>query len=749
MLFQNALIWNSEQLVFTLRGLPLNSLLQRSVVMSNSLVIVESPAKSKTLGKFLGADYDVCASMGHIIDLPSNNMGVDIEKRFNPKYVVIPARKKILSELKKRAKKKSFIYLATDPDREGEAISWHLARELRTKEAKFLRVEFHEITKSAIQNAFMSPREIDMNKVDAQQARRILDRIVGYNLSPLLWQKVGRGLSAGRVQSVALRLIVEREREIKAFVFQEYWEIEADLKKLNGIDLFKAKLNSIDGKKPEIAVQNEVDKLVDLIKKNEFIVDSVKEQKKDKVPPQPYTTSKLQQDAFNKLRFQASRTMKLAQELYEGLDIGEEGTTGLITYMRTDSIRISDEAKDEVKKYILSEYGNDYVSNFSHKKRTKQKTQDAHEAIRPTSVNRTPDDIKQYLSPAQYKLYLLIWKRFVQSEMAKAQIMAKTIDIRVETKADIADICMFRSSGSKIIFDGFTRLNGNENEEEFNFPHLEKDEKLQLIELIPSQHFTKPPARFSDASLVKELEDKGIGRPSTYAPTIATIAARHYVQRKEGYLHPTDVGIVVTDLLVKHFPNILNVNFTAEMEDELDKVEEGGLNWVKVLEDFYKEFEKTFSKAKIQMEDIKKISEKTDFKCELCNRTMLFRWSRRGTFLGCSGFPRCKNTKPAKKNDDGVIEIIKNELTDEVCDKCGMKMVIKYFAKGRFMSCSGYPKCKNAKPILTGVKCLAEGCNGDLLERAYKGRIFYGCSNYPNCKYTARKLPLSLGQDTT
>ncbi|MFH1644931.1 MAG: type I DNA topoisomerase, partial [Candidatus Omnitrophota bacterium] len=390
--------------------------------MKKSLVIVESPAKSKTLGKFLGADYEVCASMGHLIDLPSNNMGVDIEKKFAPNYVVIPARRKLMAELRKKAKKKTSIYLATDPDREGEAISWHLARELKNKEAKCLRVEFHEITKSAIQNAFKSPREIDMGKVDAQQARRILDRIVGYNLSPLLWQKVGKGLSAGRVQSVALRLIVEREREIKAFIPQEYWEIEADLKKLKGTEIFKAKLNAIDGKKPEMAVQDEVDKLVSLIKENDFVVDSVKEQKKTKMPPQPYTTSKMQQDAFNKLRFQASRTMKLAQQLYEGLDIGEEGATGLITYMRTDSIRISDEAKTEVKKYILSKYGEDYVSNVSHKKKTKQKTQDAHEAIRPTSVERTPDEMKQYLNPSQHKLYSLIWKRFVQSEMAKAQI---------------------------------------------------------------------------------------------------------------------------------------------------------------------------------------------------------------------------------------------------------------------------------------------------------------------------------------
>ncbi|MFH1644864.1 MAG: DNA topoisomerase, partial [Candidatus Omnitrophota bacterium] len=328
----------------------------------------------------------------------------------------------------------------------------------------------------------------------------------------------------------------------------------------------------------------------------------------------------------------------------------------------------------------------------------------------------------------------------------KAQIKIKTVDIRVETKADIADICMFRSSGSKVVFDGFMRLNMDEKEDGFKFPNLEKEEKLQLVELIPSQHFTKPPARFSDASLVKALEEEGIGRPSTYAPTIATIVARHYMERKEGYFHPTDVGMVVTDLLVKHFPNILNVNFTAEMEDELDKVEEGALDWVKVLEDFYKEFEKTFSKAKVEMEDVKKIAERTSFKCELCKKTMLFRWSRRGTFLGCSGFPRCKNTKPARKNDDGVIEIIQDELTDEVCDKCGKKMVIKHSAKGRFMSCSGYPDCKNAKPIPTGVKCPTEGCDGDLLERAYRGRIFYGCSNYPNCKYTTRKLPEKSGE---
>lgn len=711
--------------------------------MEKSLVIVESPAKSKTLMKFLGEDFETASSMGHLIDLPHSSMGVDIEDNFKPKYVVVPSRKKILMGLKHISKDKSRIYLATDPDREGEAISWHLWRELASDEKKFLRVEFHEITKPAIDVAFKNPRDIDMNRVNAQQARRILDRIVGYNLSPLLWEKVGRGLSAGRVQSVALRLIVEREKKINAFTPQEYWEIEAELKKYSDPLKFDALLDKIDAKKPQIKTKDETDRLVDILKKRDFVVISLKEAKKVRVPPPAYTTSKLQQDAFNKLRFSAGKTMRLAQQLYEGLELGKEGSVGLITYMRTDSTRVAEEAQNMARDYILKNFGQRYFPKQPHKvRKTKQKTQEAHEAIRPTSVYRLPDDIKKYLSTDQFKLYELIWKRFLQSLMSSAIFKTKTVDISAKDMSEGGDRYIFRSTGSEILFDGFLRLNdGTQQDGSGNIPALSQGERLDLIRLIPSQHFTKPPARFSDASLVKELEEKGIGRPSTYAPIISTIVERYYAERKSGYFYPTELGIVVTELLVKHFPDILNVSFTAEMEDELDKVEEGTMDWVEVLRNFYSPFAKSLSHAHIKMEDLKSHKIPTDYKCELCGKPMVFRWSKRGTFLGCSAFPKCKNTKPAERTKDGKIELLEVETTDQICDKCGKPMVVKYSRRGKFLSCSDYPRCKNAKSFPTGVKCPQPGCGGELTERYSKRGPFYGCSNYPNCRYTARKLP--------
>ncbi|NQT90828.1 MAG: type I DNA topoisomerase [Candidatus Omnitrophica bacterium] len=711
--------------------------------MKKSLVIVESPAKCRTLLKFLGKGYDVTSSMGHLIDLPSSGMGVDIENNFKPKYVVIPSRKKILSDLKKKAKGKAVIYLATDPDREGEAISWHLMRELVAPGKKGMRVEFHEITKSAIEAAFKSPRDIDINKVNAQQARRILDRVVGYSLSPLLWEKVGRGLSAGRVQSVALRLIVEREDEINAFKAKEYWEIEAELAKLKSPSRFIAKLAQIEGKKPRIDSKEAADELVSILEKRDFVVSGLKEQKKLRRPSAPYITSTMQQEAFNKLRFSASRTMRVAQQLYEGLDLGEEGSTGLITYMRTDSTRVAKEAQAQAIGYITKSFGKEYIcKNPPKPKASKQKTQEAHEAIRPTSVYNSPDKIKKYLAPDQFKLYELIWRRFLQSFMAQAAFKIKTVDIIAEDKAKKDKKYLFRVSGSELAFDGFLRLNDNaESDDKINIPALTVGELLELMKLLPSQHFTKPPARFSDASLVKELEEKGIGRPSTYAPIIYTIVQRHYVERRNGYYYPTEVGIVVTRLLVKHFPDILNVSFTAGMEDELDKVEEGVMEWPDVLKDFYEPFAKDLSQAHVKMEDMKQQKTPTDYKCDLCGKSMLFRWSRRGTFLGCSGFPKCKNSKPAKRTEDGKIELIEAEGTDEICDKCNKPMVVKYSRRGRFLSCSDYPTCKNAKPFSTKVACPQPGCNGKLLERYSTRGPFYGCSNYPDCRFTSRKLP--------
>ena len=711
--------------------------------MKKALVIVESPAKSKILAKFLGENYDIASSMGHIIDLPSSGMGVDIKNDFKPKYVVLPLRKKIMQELKNKAKGKEIIYLATDPDREGEAISWHLERELVSCQQKALRVEFHEITKQAIEYAFKNPRSIDINKVNAQQARRVLDRVVGYNLSPLLWEKVGRGLSAGRVQSVALRLIVEREQAINSFKSQEYWELEAELKKQGdkAALVFVAKLASIDNKKPKIDDKKSSDYIVSGLLNTDFKVSQVKEQKKTRKPLPPYTTSTMQQDAFNKLRFSASKTMRVAQQLYEGLELGEQEATGLITYMRTDSLNVSKEARVQATDYIGRHFGKEYIPKSPVLfKKTGQKTQDAHEAIRPTSVKLSPDIIRKHLSSEQFKLYELVWKRFLQSQMPPALFNVQTVDIiAIETNGQKK--CLFRSSVSNILFDGFLKLDGAEDKKIQNVPHLSKDESLVLVKLLPSQHFTKPPARYSDASLVKELEEKGIGRPSTYAPTISTIVGRHYVERRAGYFYPTEVGIVVTELLVRHFPDILNVSFTAQMEAELDKVEVGEMDWVKVLSDFYKPFAKDMSLAQVEMKDMKKEKIITDYKCQICGKAMLFRWSRRGAFLGCSGFPKCKNSRPARKTEDGKIELVEVETIDKLCDKCDKPMMVKYYNRGRFLSCSDYPRCRNTKPYPTGVKCPQPECDGELVERSSKRGPFYGCSKYPDCKYTSRKLP--------
>jgi DNA topoisomerase I len=719
--------------------------------MKKALVIVESPAKSKTLSRFLGGNYDIASSMGHIIDLPSSGMGVDIQNRFKPQYIILPARKKIMQELKSRAKGKGIIYLATDPDREGEAISWHLERELVSRGQKALRVEFHEITKKAIEHAFKNPRCLDINKINAQQARRVLDRIVGYNLSPLLWEKVGRGLSAGRVQSVALRLIVEREQEINAFRSQEYWELEAGFKKQDeeAAPVFIARLASIDDKKPRISDKEGADNIIKGLLKSDFKVSGIREQKKTRRPLPPYTTSTMQQDAFNKLRFSASRTMRVAQQLYEGLELEDSDTTGLITYMRTDSLNISKEARENAADYISKHFGKEYMPRHPLQfKGSTQKTQDAHEAIRPTSVYLSPETLKRHLSPEQFKLYELVWKRFLQSQMTPALFNVQTVDITaIETSAHKR--CVFRSSVSNILFDGFLILSDIEAKNQLgsvtkpvqDVPHLSKNEALALVRLMPMQHFTKPPARYSDASLVKELEEKGIGRPSTYAPTISTITGRHYVQRRAGYFHPTEVGIVVTGLLVKHFPDILNVSFTARMETELDKVEAGEMDWVEALKDFYKPFAKDMSSAQVEMKDMKKEKIITDYKCQLCGKPMLFRWSRRGTFLGCSGFPKCKYSRPAKRTEDGKIELVEVETIDKVCDKCGKPMMVKYYNRGRFLSCSDYPKCRHTEPYPTGVKCPQAGCDGELVERSSRRGPFYGCSKYPDCKYTSRKLP--------
>ncbi len=667
---------------------------------TKSLVIVESPAKANTISKLLGNNYRVSSSMGHIMDLPKERMGVEIEKDFQPQYTIIPGKRKIVSQLKKEAATVNTIYLAPDPDREGEAISWHLFN-LLGKDKRVFRVIFHEITRYALVEAFKNPGNIDLKKVDAQIARRILDRIVGYSLSPLLWRKVGRGLSAGRVQSVAVRLIVEREREIKAFVPQEYWEIEAELQKLQTTDFrpettghrpeelkFIAKLEKIEGKKPEIKNKQAAEAIVQEIRPLTFIVSDIQKKEKKRFPQAPFTTSKLQQEAFNKLHFPAQKTMRIAQQLYEGLEIGKEGSVGLITYMRTDSVLISDEAMKEVRIYISDNFGKEFLPETPNRYKSKKLAQEAHEAIRPTLPLRRPETLRDFLNSDQLKLYTLIWNKFLASQMNPAIFLNTTVDISATAKF------LFRASGSILLFPGFLTIYNLEEEDEeekpIQIPELTKDEVLKLLDLIPSQHFTKPPSRYTDASLVKALEEYGIGRPSTYAPIIQTIVTRTYVKRQGGYFIPTELGSVVTELLMNSFPKILDLEFTAKMEEELDEIEEGKQEWTNVLHRFYNPFKADLAAANVNMKKIK--TEQTP--------------------------------------------------TSEVCNVCGRPMVIKWGRHGRFLSCSGFPKCKNAKPISTGVKCPQEDCDGELIERRAKtGRTFYGCTNYPKCKFLSRRLP--------
>lgn len=649
-----------------------------------ALVIVESPAKCKTINKYLGPGYEVAASMGHVIDLPKSKMGINIEKDFQPQYIVVKDRKKTLSELKKRAKSKAEIYLACDPDREGEAISWHLQNELGAGK-KVARVVFNEITKEAVLEAFKHPHQIDMNLVGAQQARRVLDRLVGYSLSPLLWQKVGRGLSAGRVQSVALRIIVDREKEIRAFKAVEYWSLEADLKKKKGdTRVFTAKLEKVKGAKAELHHKAQSDAVLQSLKGGDFTVSEIKRQSKKRNPSAPFTTSKLQQSAYNQLRFPASKTMKVAQTLYEGVELGQEGAIGLITYMRTDSVRLSDTAMKETIAFIGKTYGKDYLPSKPNVYKSKKAAQEAHEAVRPTSVLRRPLDVQGYLTPDQQKLYTLIWNQAVSSQMSPAVIAQETADI-------VAGDCLFRATGSRIEFPGYLALQESPEEQDNPLPELADGEKLDLVKIEGHQHFTKPPARYTDASIVKALEEQGIGRPSTYAPIIMTLTGRDYIRREGGSLAPTELGILVTDLLVKHFSKLLDLEFTANMEEELDQIEEGKSEWVAVVRHFYDGFSGQIDAAKSMMQTVKRES----------------------------------------------------EPTNEICETCGKAMVIKWGRHGRFMSCSGWPDCKNAKSISTDVIC--PGCGkGKLVARRAKsgrGRSFYGCTTYPACAYISNKLP--------
>ena len=656
------------------------------------LVIVESPAKSKTINKILGKEYKVLASMGHIIDLPADKMGIDFDNDFKPEYTVVKGRKKYLTSLKKETKTSTAIYLAADPDREGEAICWHLKNQLANKKLEVYRVSFDEITAKAVKAAFSHPGELNMNKINAQQARRVLDRLVGYSLSPLLWKKITRGLSAGRVQSVAVMIIVKREEEIRNFKSLEYWSLDALLAKQKVLppeedapSEFKARLVKHKGEKVNVTKEDQAKKMIAEIEQEKFVVASISRKDKKSYPRAPYTTSSLQQDAFNRLNFSVNKTMRIAQSLYEGMEVGSEESVGLITYMRTDSVHISRDAIEAAGKYILETHGEKYCPKTPPEYKSKKRAQEAHEAIRPTLPLRSPDEVRAHLSSDELKLYTLIWKRFVASRMENALFSVLTVIIN-------AGDYQFRAGGSLLIFDGYLKVYRDEKGDadiDVAIPPLEPGEFLDLKEMLPEQHFTKPPPRYSDASLVKALEEKGIGRPSTYAPTIRTIITRNYIKRLGKTLRPTELGELVNGLLVENFPDIVDEEFTAKMEEELDNIEDGKKEWISVIRNFYEPFLKKLEEAKQRMKSVKRQAVKTD----------------------------------------------------EVCEECGKPMVIKWGRRGRFLSCSDFPVCRNAKSITTGVKCPEENCDGELVERKSSRGMFYGCTKYPKCTYTSRKLP--------
>ncbi|MFA4918599.1 MAG: type I DNA topoisomerase [Thermodesulfovibrionales bacterium] len=717
-----------------------------------NLVIVESPAKAKTINKILGKEFTVKASVGHIKDLPEKDLGVNIENNFEPQYVVIPGKEKIIRELKKAAKEADMVFLAPDPDREGEAIAWHIAFEIAEKKTrpdneKIYRIVFNEITERAVREAIKKPEKINMNKVDAQQARRVLDRLVGYGLSPLLWKKIRRGLSAGRVQSVAVRLIVDREREISVFNSEEYWSINAEFEGSKP-PAFWAKLSKIqqraESEQQKFLIQNgqAADRIVANLKEQGFTLGRIERKHRKRMPYPPFITSTLQQEAARKLRFTAKKTMMFAQQLYEGIELGAEGSVGLITYMRTDSPRIAPEALEWARQFIVNAYGKDYIPEKPPFYKSKASAQEAHEAIRPTYADKKPETVKPFLSKEQYGLYLLIWNRFIASQMSPAQLDQTTFIVEDDKKS-----CEFRATGTIIRFDGFMALYTEgkdelEEEEGFTLPGLKEGETLRLLSLQPKQHFTQPPPRFTEATLVKALEEKGIGRPSTYAAILSTIQDRKYVQRIESRFSPTELGMIVNDYLVEKFAELLDFNFTAKMENELDSIEEGKMKWVKVISDFFKPFKSHLGDAVKATDDVKPKDIPTEIMCEKCGLPMVIRWGRHGRFLACTGFPKCKNTRPLTENGENGQAVEQNvQQTDEKCEKCGSPMVIKTGRYGKFLACSKYPECKSARPLSTGIKCPADG--GDIVERRSKrGKLFWSCSNYPKCKFASWYRPV-------
>ncbi|HEX9879231.1 MAG TPA: type I DNA topoisomerase [Candidatus Binatia bacterium] len=716
---------------------------------AKNLVIVESPAKAKTLGKYLGRDFTVKASVGHIVDLPKSKLGVDIKGGFTPDFRVIHGKKKIIDDLKRTSKGKENIYLASDPDREGEAIAWHIADQLGKNGSKIHRLLINEITRKAVQEAIKHPQKLDRKKFEAQIARRILDRLVGYQISPILWKKVRRGLSAGRVQSVALRLVCEREKEIRAFVALEYWSLTALLKGHVGPQ-FEAKLaqwrgDKIDNKKIRIESETQSQEIIRSVQGLPWAIQQVEKKERRRFPTPPFITSKLQQEAAGKLGFQPSRTMQNAQRLYEGVELGTEGSVGLITYMRTDSTRVSADAVQAARGLIERQFGKEYLPEKPVVYRSKRGAQDAHEAIRPTSMDYPPERVRRFLRRDIFALYKLIWDRFVASQMLPAVFDQTAFDIQVGDAT-------FRATGQQLKFDGFMKVysEGKEDEDEdkeATLPDLKAGDALDLLSLDPRQHFTQPPPRFSQATLIKELDEKGIGRPSTYAVIVSNILNREYVTQDERRtLVPSELGMLITDLLVECFPDILNVEFTAGMETVLDKIEAGREDWTKVMARFYKSFERDLKKAETEMRDVKREEVPTEIPCDKCSATMVVKWGRNGEFLACPRYPECKNTKNFTRDEEGKVQV-QDEQTGEICEKCGRPLEIRWGKYGRFLGCSGYPECKNMRPLIKpvdlGIHC-PDCKEGSLHEKkSRRGKVFYACNRYPECHFASWDRPVA------
>ena len=717
--------------------------------MGKSLLIVESPTKVNTLKKIVGKDFIIKASVGHLKDLPKKKLGVDVDNDFAPEYITIRGKGKILQELKTAAKKCDMIYLAPDPDREGEAIAHHIGNEVaRFTKGKIVRVTFNEITKKAVLEAIKNPTELNNNRVNAQQARRILDRLVGYKISPILWKKVHRGLSAGRVQSVALRIVCEREREILAFEPREYWSITLELEGSEKPQ-FQAKLFKIDGDKAEVANKAEADEILKGLEGAKPLLEDIVKKERKRNPSAPFITSTLQQEASRKLNFSPKKTMMLAQRLYEGIAMGRKGTVGLITYMRTDSVKLSDQALEEVRAFIPERYGKEFLPGTPNLYKSKKSAQEAHEAIRPTDVLLEPSTIKESLEKDMFRLYQLIWSRFVSCQMVPAVLDTTQFDIKTGK-------FLFRSNGSILKFAGFMKVYVESQDDEKGdavqssgkaddrlLPALKKGEELKVQEVLPEQHFTQPPARFSEAMLVKELEDKGVGRPSTYAATISVIKDRDYIQNVDRRLQPVELGFMINDLLVENFPDIMTTEFTSKMEEQLDDIEAGKLEWVDALRSFYTPFKADLEKAEEKMKDFKAEVEETDEVCEKCDQPMIIKWGRFGKFMACTGYPECKNTKDLGGKGDSE-DGAKDDEVEGNCDKCESPLIMKRGRFGKFIACSNYPECKFTKPIGLGISCPEEACEGEIAaRRSKKGRTFYGCTKYPDCKFTSWDKPVA------